>query len=338
MKLCVIRDRFLNPWDISNYYGLIKFNDVELTFAHCLPPTELERFMGRFPGAKFMNYGDQPQRVLEQGFDVLDIPDMFYDFSRYFVRRHERVVHVAWDNLPARSTIHFDHTGMLSMAWKHVARSHLARYTLELLGMPASNIEVIPGAVDVSLFHPGDEREKVALFVGRNVPEKGLTHAIWGLSGVDASLWVVGGYLTQEQRHWWGNAGPLKIKDFGFVEPHILAAFMRQARCLVLPTMPLVSPDPNAAWLEQFGQVLIEAMASGTPIVAYDSGAVKEVVGETGVLVTCGDWSLLGLEVKQFLDNDTHFDRYSRLARNRALLLYDQVVVADAIRRWYFDG
>ena len=43
-------------------------------------------------------------------------------------------------------------------------------------------------------------------------------------------------------------------------------------------------------WEEQFGMVLVEAMASGTPIVAADSGAIPEVLGGQGALVRPGDW------------------------------------------------
>ena len=40
---------------------------------------------------------------------------------------------------------------------------------------------------------------------------------------------------------------------------------------------------------EQFGRAAVEAMAAGVPVVAYDSGALGEVIGDTGVLVPEGD-------------------------------------------------
>ena len=51
---------------------------------------------------------------------------------------------------------------------------------------------------------------------------------------------------------------------------------------------------PTKGWEEQFGMVLIEAMACGTPVVACASGAIPEVLGGAGTLVEPGDWRGLG--------------------------------------------
>src|SRR6185312_14053654 len=56
------------------------------------------------------------------------------------------------------------------------------------------------------------------------------------------------------------------------------------ASCLVLASLPV------RAWEEQFGMVLVEAMAAGTPIVACATGAIPEVLGDAGTLVGAGDW------------------------------------------------
>ena len=49
---------------------------------------------------------------------------------------------------------------------------------------------------------------------------------------------------------------------------------------------------PN--WKEQFGRVLIEAMASGVPVIGSDSGAIPDVIGQAGLIFPEGDFSGAG--------------------------------------------
>jgi glycosyltransferase involved in cell wall biosynthesis len=57
-----------------------------------------------------------------------------------------------------------------------------------------------------------------------------------------------------------------------------------QASCFVLASLPTMH------WEEQFGMVLAEAMAAHVPVVAAASGAIPEVVAESGTLFGAGDW------------------------------------------------
>jgi glycosyltransferase involved in cell wall biosynthesis len=63
-----------------------------------------------------------------------------------------------------------------------------------------------------------------------------------------------------------------------------MPALYARASCMVLASLPTMH------WEEQFGMVLAEAMASGTPIVACSTGAIPEVLGGEGTLVAAGDW------------------------------------------------
>ena len=66
-----------------------------------------------------------------------------------------------------------------------------------------------------------------------------------------------------------------------------MPALYAGATALVLASLP------TRSWEEQFGMVLVEAMAAGTPVIAAATGAIPEVLGGEGRLVEPGDW--LGL-------------------------------------------
>ena len=66
--------------------------------------------------------------------------------------------------------------------------------------------------------------------------------------------------------------------------------------CMVLASLSSASCArwlgdlPHCFWEEQFGLVLAEAMAAGLPIVASDSGAIREVAGDSARYFAPGDW------------------------------------------------
>jgi glycosyltransferase involved in cell wall biosynthesis len=111
---------------------------------------------------------------------------------------------------------------------------------------------------------------------------------------------------------------------------------LQSVKALVFPSMPLVSNHPHGRRTEQFGQLLIEAMACGTPIVAYDSGAIPEVLGsELTQYCTCGDWAALSAMLKHVLTNKTLWNRLSEHNRARAIKVFSQHVIGGEIASWY---
>jgi glycosyltransferase involved in cell wall biosynthesis len=70
----------------------------------------------------------------------------------------------------------------------------------------------------------------------------------------------------------------------------------RQLDLLVVPSLP------TKAWTEQFGRVVVEAMAAGTPVLASRCGELPVVVGEAGALVDPGDASALRSTIESLLE------------------------------------
>lgn len=152
-------------------------------------------------------------------------------------------------------------------------------------------LAVIPQfGVDPAIFFPGEQRDRGRFrigYAGRLVPEKGLDVLIKAVARLrgDWHLTILGD--GPQRRELQTLAGILNIGgSIAFEKPLPstgMPAFYRNLDALALPSQT----RPN--WKEQFGRVLIEAMASGVPVIGTDSGAIPEVIGEAGVIVPEGD-------------------------------------------------
>lgn len=124
-------------------------------------------------------------------------------------------------------------------------------------------------------------------YIGRLEKEKGvhdLLEAVQRLKG-SWSLMILGNgsekqALIEQTRQ---NGIADKLRFFDGVHHEKIPAYLQNIDMLVLPSR--TTPE----WKEQFGRILIEAMAAGVPIVASDSGAIPEVVGDAGMIVPEGD-------------------------------------------------
>jgi glycosyltransferase involved in cell wall biosynthesis len=156
-------------------------------------------------------------------------------------------------------------------------------------------LELLPFATDVSRYRPQQEPERIATgangrsltvgFVGRLVPEKGVDDLLCALAalGTDGTrALIVGGGPAESRLHQQaeelGLAG--RVEWTGFVPAHQTAALYRRMDLIVVPS------KRASTWTEQFGRVVIEALASGVPVLASDSGELPELIEQTG-----GGWT-----------------------------------------------
>jgi glycosyltransferase involved in cell wall biosynthesis len=95
-------------------------------------------------------------------------------------------------------------------------------------------------------------------------------------------------------------AGRLGIVDrvtfHGHIDEENIPAVYPEFDVLAVPSVPL------PGWIEQFGRVVVEAQASGVPVVASASGALPDVVGDHGLLVPPSDPSALRASLVRFLE------------------------------------
>jgi glycosyltransferase involved in cell wall biosynthesis len=174
----------------------------------------------------------------------------------------------------------------------------VSRYSADMLHAPPARTRVVYGGADPAEFHPGppDDRAGV-LFVGRLTPHKGVDRLLRALpAGAELTIAGTVGHDRRRPERDYPQlvrrlAAGRGVRFLGRVSDADLPALHRRAAVLVLPSVDRTCYGRPVAISELLGLSVLEAMASGTPVVASRIGGVPEVVvdGETGFLVEPGD-------------------------------------------------
>lgn len=119
-----------------------------------------------------------------------------------------------------------------------------------------------------------------------------------------------------------------KVRFIGEVDTEGKNELLGNARALLFPIN----------WEEPFGLVMIEAMACGTPVIAFDRGSVKEVLvdGETGFIVPAGDIKAAVLAAKKIQDMpENDYQEMRRKSRKRVEDLFSVPKMVDGYEALY---
>jgi len=198
-----------------------------------------------------------------------------------------------------------------------VTFSQFARTLLVQSGMPAERLVVRPHFVAPDPGEGPDVRHHV-LYVGRLTVGKGIRDLLTAWERIDSPwpLHVIGdGPLAPEVKQWASEHS--NIKYLGRLSRHEVYAQMRQAWLLVLPSR----------YFETFGRVVVEAFATGTPVVVPAHGALAELItpGQTGMLVEAGNHHSLTTVLQTLLAQPAHLRIMGRKARR----VYEQRFTAE---------
>jgi glycosyltransferase involved in cell wall biosynthesis len=212
-----------------------------------------------------------------------------------------------WHRLSGRAGI-----GPVARAADHVVAvsEFTKREAIELLGVAEARVSVIGNAVEPVFTPdgPGAEGDYV-LAVGTLEPRKNLRRIAAAAARVGAELRVVGA------RGWGGVETPGWVGEASDEE---LSALYRGARALVFPSL-----------YEGFGIPVLEAMASGAPVVTSRGGATEEIAGGAAVLVDPLDVSAIAAGIEEAA---ARRDELRALGLERAQA-YSWDSVADAVER-----
>ena len=283
-------------------------------------------------------YPGLARRIREVKPDVIHVDEEPYNLATFHAvwlarRFGVRALFFTWQNLYRRYPPPFnwmERYNYRSVRWA-IAGNREAVEVLRRKGY-SGPVSVIPQfGVDEATFTPAEDGAEpdgpfTVGFAGRLVEEKGVHVLLQALAGMKGS-WkarILGKgprrARLEEMARELGIAHRVSFE--GYLPSEALPAFYRSLHALVLPSLS----RPN--WKEQFGRVLIEAMACGVPVVGSSCGEIPNVVGDAGLIFPEGDAEALR-ERLETLRSDPRLRReLAYRGHSRVLSLYTQKAVA----------
>ena len=169
-------------------------------------------------------------------------------------------------------------------------------------------------------------RDFVIGYVGRLVPEKGVDLLIDAVADLEGMwrLHVLGSGSEKEtlmaQTRRLGLSANVRFDSW--LPSLRMPTFYRRLDVLVLPSRS----RPN--WVEQFGRVLIEAMACGVPVVGSDCGEIPHVIGDAGLIFPEDDAAALRACLAHLMHEPRTATRLAQRGRERVLNQFTQESIA----------
>lgn len=263
-----------------------------------------------------------------------------WDYARRVENSYDLIVNFGYDWLPfyltpffSRPIAHLVSMGSLSTAMDQAiervvlafpgtigvhSRTQAATFGFAHYCRPLGN------GLDLSLYQFQEKPDKALAWVGRISPEKALEDGVAAAQKTGLPLKILG--KIQDQRYWqWVQQTypQAPISYMGFRSTTELQEILRSCRALLM----------TPRWVEAFGNVAIEALACGVPVIAYDRGGPAEIIrdGITGWLVEPD--SVVGL-VAAIARIDEIDRRACRLSAEKA---YSLEAWGDRLEAWFED-
>lgn len=365
MRVALIRGSLIGPWEYGNHR--VDGVDVELFTARGAadgaaipfpvrelrsPAQVLGHLSPRATGVLEMVAGNvQWLRGLEDalaGFDVAHGGEVFQPMTLQACDARDRgncraVVSSVMENIafhPDQNRAVRRRIGEIARRVDHfIAMSERARLHLELWGVDPERITVRPYGTDTERFRPASEpRADGPLRVlsvsrlehGKGVEDLVVACGLLARRGVEVHVTLQGRGPLEPRLRWiaerMGIADRVVIP--GFVAYDDLPDVYRAHDAFVLAS------GPTRTWQEQLGYAVLEAMASGLPVVVGSSGSLPEVAGREDALVRPHDPEALADALEALTDPSVRAER-GAFGRERALGRYDQRTVAAELKAIY---
>ena len=373
-RIAIVRGKFLNRFEMQSFEPLVARYDMtafgSMTPFHdqfafpvvkLLSPMDLPSFPYNMPLLNRLCIDAHYLLGLEKklkGFDLVHTAETYFHYTQQCLNAKrdglvKKVIATVLENIPhnnegiwgrkafkARARRELDHIIALTQKTKEALLSE---------GADEKKISVISHFVDTRRFAPprdwnirlADEKRRTftVLFVGRLEEYKGMLDLQDALERLahDADLrdltvrtiFVGDGSkrsalqskISQLPKNWHSELMSATYDD--------MPKIYQSADVFVAPS------KPTSTWDEQYCTALLEAQASGLPIVTTRTGGMPENVGEAAVLVPPGNVGEIARATKAFLLDAGKRTQYAQLARQRAVQVHDVRIGSRKIARLY---
>lgn len=355
MKIALVRGAFLNQYEGQIYYPLALRHEItgfsSLHPIHDSFPFKVEKLLSPIDiDFGYLSHIKMPilNRVfvdahlligLEQrlrGFDIAHCAETYYQYTQQCLAAKrmgnvKKVVSTVFENIPFNNETIWGRRNFKRKSIEGVdhfiAISERAAASLVLEGCNPKKITVIGQHIDTKIFYPIINRTSSSnvnvLFVGRLEFYKGVYDLLFAAKRLSEDVELADyklkftfvGFGTEEKgmHDMVARLGIGKIVIFKAAKYSEMPKIYQGADIFVAPSRE------TRTFQEQFGTVLLEAQASGLPIVTTASGGIPETVGDAAMLSNPGDFYSISISIKKFILNKRLRHSYGRKARFRAL-------------------
>ncbi|MBE9118912.1 glycosyltransferase family 4 protein [Lusitaniella coriacea LEGE 07157] len=263
-----------------------------------------------------------------------------WDYARRVQGDWDLIVNFAFDWLPFYLTpffqckiAHFISMGSMTTALDRAMEKIALEFPATIGVYTHSQAETFPftstcrilgSGIDLSLYKFCAKPENALAWLGRIAPEKALEDAVEAAQMTGIPLKIFG--KIQDEKYWKDickNHPNAPIEYGGFLSTRELQSEVRQCRAVLM----------TPRWVEAFGNVAIEALACGVPVISYRRGGPAEIVrdAQTGFLVEPD--SVAGL-----VDAIARIDEIDRSAcRQQAEREYSLTALGNRFEAWFQD-
>lgn len=361
MKIAIVRGKHLNRYEMQFYEPLVKkyqlvgfgslhpFHDrFSFPVVKLHSPMDWPSFPYKMPILNRLFVDAQYLYGLEEnlkGFDLAHSAETYLHFTQQCLKAKKKgwvkkVVVTVFENIPFANEGIWGRKRYKKKAIKEVdhfiAISDRAKEALILEGCEAEKITVINQHIDCQRFKPAKNNNKKLniLFVGRLEAYKGVYELIYAakklLNTFDLQFSLIGeGSQKKRLQKLTKRLGISKNFIFKAVTYDKMPLEYQKADIFVAPS------KATSHWQEQFSTVLLEAQASGLPIVTTRSGAIEENTGPAALYANPGDFQSLAQGLTKLISYPDFRQELGRKARKRAVEKFDIKLGAQKLAEVY---